>query len=140
MEVNDINTTILKFFWGIADENDCNNLELWLKSSKVNKDCFLREKNLWEVTHPAFNPDSIDENKAGEKLITAIRNYKRPGRRGLKTFWHYWQLAASIIILPIIIFSLLLIMKTSQPTINTIKAPYGTVSHIVLPDEVTKRV
>lgn len=135
MEGNDINTMILKFLLGIASENDCDNLEAWLKDSKENIDEFLREKNLWEITHPAFNPDSIDEHIAERELIAAIRNYQKPKRRVYKTLWHYWQLVAAVTIFPIIIISLLLIMKRSQPAINTIDAQYGTVSHIVLPDK-----
>jgi ferric-dicitrate binding protein FerR (iron transport regulator) len=91
--------------------------------------------NLWQITHPAFNPSDIDV----EKAEAAIRKKIRRKDRLIMTAFLYWQRIAAVLIIPFIALSAYLyqtrdVAECRETGYQVIKSPYGVYSQINLPD------
>lgn len=94
--------------------------------------------NVWEVSHPAFNPEEIDVDSAHRKVMEQILHQNQPvSVRPKLSFLHYWQQVAAILLLPLLILSAYLYFKPASQIAETYQelfTPYGTWSVVNLPD------
>ncbi|GAA6462570.1 FecR family protein [Bacteroides xylanisolvens] len=93
---------------------------------------------MWEVSHPAFNPEEIDVDSAHRKVMEQILHQNQPvSVRPKLSFLHYWQQVAAILLLPLLILSAYLYFKPASQIAETYQelfTPYGTWSVVNLPD------
>lgn len=93
---------------------------------------------MWEVSHPAFNPEEIDVDSAHRKVMEKILHQNQPvSVRPKLSFLHYWQQVAAILLLPLLILSAYLYFKPASQIAETYQelfTPYGTWSVVNLPD------
>ena len=93
---------------------------------------------MWEVSHPAFNPEEIDVDSAHRKVMEQILHPNQPvSVRPKLSFLHYWQQVAAILLLPLLILSAYLYFKPASQIAETYQelfTPYGTWSVVNLPD------
>lgn len=104
----------------------------WLNEIPENRTYFAQLENIWQVAHPAFNPDEIDVMAAQERVMAKIQ-----GRKWIQApiiIW--WQRVAAILILPVIILmGYLLLNQTKAVTaFQEITSPFGMSSKVDLPD------
>lgn len=134
----DIEIMISRYLSKEATPEEIKELESWVSINSENKKSFLAQKNIWEVTHPAFDPDKIDVDSAQRRVMKQIlhRNQSISIRFKL-SFLHYWQQMAAILFLPLLILSAYLYFKPAPSIVEThqeLFTPYGTWSVINLPD------
>ena len=93
-----IDRLIVRYLSGNLELQDKRVLETWISNNQDNYDYFLKMKNLWEVTHPAFDVRSISTTKALSriKLKMGLRE-KRVIR-----IYRYWSRVAAVLIIPIL--------------------------------------
>ena len=113
-------------------------LDDWISATPENYRSFLSQKNVWEVSHPAFNPEEIDVDNAHRKVMEQILHPNQPvSVRPKLSFLHYWQQVAAILLLPLLILSAYLYFKPASQIAETYQelfTPYGTWSVVNLPD------
>lgn len=131
-----IDRLIVRYLSGNLESQDKRVLEMWISKNQDNYDYFLKMKNLWEVTHPAFDVRSISTTKALSriKLKMGLRE-KRVIR-----IYRYWSRVAAVLIIPIL-FALIYMVADrfveqdySKISYQKISAPYGTRIQMNLPD------
>lgn len=109
-------------------------LDEWLHASNDNRRFFNELQNLWHLSHPAFNPESIDETKATRKVIKKINT--QSSEKVPLLVW--WQRAAAILIIPLMLLAGYLLTKetdfTAYDAYQEVFSPYGVRSKINLPD------
>jgi ferric-dicitrate binding protein FerR (iron transport regulator) len=120
---------------GSATAGERLDLEKWVNESPEHLRYYREFVNLWQITHPAFDPEGIDLAKAGE----CIRK-KMAYRPLVHRIWIYWQRIAAIVLVPLLLLSVYLLTVEREPDIyreteyQELKSPYGTFSQIDLPD------
>lgn len=135
---SNIDIIISKFLSKEATEEEIKMLDSWISDNPENRKSYLAQKNIWDNTHPAFDPDEIDVTSAHEKVMNQIlqRDEKVPVRTGA-LIMHYWQQIAAVLLLPLLILSGYLYFKPSPQMAETYQelfTPYGTWSAVNLPD------
>ncbi|MDR3268942.1 MAG: DUF4974 domain-containing protein [Tannerella sp.] len=91
--------------------------------------------NLWQITHPAFDPEGIDVEKAGNSLRQRI---SEPGL--VKKLWIYWQRVAAVILIPLLLLSVYLYLDDGPADVpesteyQELRSPHGMYSKVDLPD------
>ena len=108
---SDIEIIISRYLSKESTAEDIKILDDWISATPENYKSFLAQKNIWEISHPAFNPEEIDV--------------------------HYWQQVAAILLLPLLILSAYLYFKPASQIAETYQelfTPYGTWSVVNLPD------
>lgn len=135
---SDIELLISKYLSKEATLEEIKMLESWISASSENHKSFLVQKNIWEVGHPAFNPDEIDIESAHKKIMEQIHYKNRSASvRPISSFMHYWQQIAAILLLPLLILSTYLYFKPDSRIVESYQelfTPYGTWSVVNLPD------
>ncbi len=136
MEKEDYNNKLyLKALNGNLSEQEQLLLEEWLKESDENLTNFQRDKKIWELT---VFLKKHDLNIARLKTETKILQKQKTK----KDFVYYWQKAAAILLLPVLIASAYLYQtskdKTNFTIVNTstetVTTPYGARTSLTLPD------
>jgi ferric-dicitrate binding protein FerR (iron transport regulator) len=135
--MEDISVLIVRNLEGLADSNEISQLVLWIESSEENRRYYENVKNIWDNSDRKINIDNIDSARALKNVYHRI-HFTTSKRR----FWLYWQKIAAILILPLLIGSLLLVLKKPYKNIissneivyNEIYAAYGTRSSLRLSD------
>ena len=133
--MQEIEEIIVKSFSEEITSEEKNRLSHWLAESSENEKYLAQLKNIWQVSHAAFNPDEIDLNVAENTILQKIDD-----RVPIKvSFWGWWQRVAAIIVLPLIlILSYLLLFdngfSVSEAVYQEISSPPGMSSKIVLTD------
>ncbi|MDR3652892.1 MAG: DUF4974 domain-containing protein [Paludibacter sp.] len=129
-----IEELIAKLFSENITSEEKNTVVSWLNESEENKLYFTQLRNIWQNSHPAFDPKEIDVIAAHEKVMSKIR-----GRRWTHApvvIW--WQRVAAIMILPVIMFTGYLLLNkiphTAVTAYQEITSPYGISSKVDLPD------
>ena len=130
-----IEELITGYLSGNTNKEDTERLVAWIKESPDNLRYYQRLKNIWQVSHPAFGADTIQVASANEKMMSRITPVKWYESR----FIRYWQYAAAILLLPLVVFSSYLFISNqrteySQVAYQEVFAPYGTHSRVNLPD------
>lgn len=135
---SDIEIIISRYLSKEATPEEIKVLDDWISATPENYRSFLSQKNVWEVSHPAFNPEEIDVDNAHRKVMEQILHPNQPvSVRPKLSFLHYWQQVAAILLLPLLILSAYLYFKPASQIAETYQesfAPYGTWSVVNLPD------
>ena len=69
---SDIEIIISKYLSKEAIPEEIKVLDDWISAAPENYRSFLSQKNVWEVSHPAFNPEEIDVDSAHRKVMEQI--------------------------------------------------------------------
>ena len=135
---SDIEIIISRYLSKEATPEEIKVLDDWISATPENYRSFLSQKKVWEVSHPAFNPEEIDVNSAHRKVMEQILHPNQPvSVRPKLSFLHYWQQVAAILLLPLLILSAYLYFKPASQIAETYQelfTPYGTWSVVNLPD------
>ena len=136
---SDIEIIISRYLSKESTAEDIKILDDWISATPENYKSFLAQKNIWEISHPAFNPEEIDVDSAHRKVMEQILHQNRPpvSVRPKLSFLHYWQQVAAILLLPLLILSAYLYFKPASQIAETYQelfTPYGTWSVVNLPD------
>ena len=135
---SDIEIIISRYLSKEATPEEIKVLDDWISATPENYRSFLSQKNVWEVSHPAFNPEEIDVDNAHRKVMEKILHQNQPvSVRPKLSFLHYWQQVAAILLLPLLILSAYLYFKPASQIAETYQelfTPYGTWSVVNLPD------
>lgn len=130
----EIEELIAKQFSGSITPQEKVMLIVWLNKSVENKLYYTQLKNIWQNSHPAFNPDEIDVITAEARVMNKIST--RRWTHAPVIIW--WQRIAAILILPVIMMmGYLLYNQTSDKTAiayQEITSPFGISSKVDLPD------
>lgn len=135
---SDIEIIISRYLSKEATQEEIKELEKWISTTPENYKSFLAQKNIWEVIHPAFNPEEIDVDSAQRKVMGQLLHQNQSASvRSKSSFLHYWQQVAAILLLPLLILSAYLYFKPDPQVAETYQelfTPYGTWSVVNLPD------
>lgn len=131
-----IQSIITAYLSGKATNEERRELEDWVSQSSDNERCFQEMRNIRQVMNPAFNPSEINVFEARKNILANIAATKR---NMVRTLVVYWQRAAAILIIPLLIFCTYLYLDKDSGLYDTIeyqevKSPHGTFSEVRLPD------
>lgn len=130
----EIEELIVKSFSQSLNPEEKIYLDSWLDESKENKIHFVQLRNIWQVAHPAFNPDEIDAGKAEARVRRKI--LLQNCTHNSVAIW--WQRAAAVLFLPLIILMGYLFFNRSQLkkviAYQEVTSPFGISSKIELSD------
>ena len=133
----DIEILIVRLFNGTISSEEKERLAVWCGESAENKQTFVRIKNIWDAAHPAFPAQDIYVDQAEAKILRKIRKGKREQTR----FLVWWQRAAAVIVIPLLVTSLYLFFnrqsKEDVVSRQEIIVPKGTYTKVTLPDKST---
>jgi ferric-dicitrate binding protein FerR (iron transport regulator) len=134
---NDIERLITAYLRGSATANERLELEEWVTESPEHLRDYREFVNLWQVTHPAFDPEGIHVAQARERVLKKITPPPSPVYR----MWIYWQRTAAIALVPLLLLCVYFWIATPREPeaydgieYQELKSPYGTFSQIELPD------
>lgn len=131
---NEIDILISKLLSGNISPADKLLLDEWLRADSHNMDYFNKLQNIWHLSHPAFNPESIDVKKATEKVTGKIKEQSRIKIPVL--IW--WQRIAAVLVIPLMVLAGYLMNKetdlTAKDVYQEVFSPFGVRSKINLPD------
>ncbi|BEG99259.1 FecR family protein [Bacteroides sedimenti] len=131
---NNIDILIAKHFSEELTIDEENMLTSWLNEDVNNIAYFNQLRNIWQVSYPSFNPETIDVAKAEKKIMKTIK-VKRWTQMPAVV---WWQRIAAIIILPLFLLMAYLINKeknlTAEVVYQEIFSPFGVRSQVNLPD------
>lgn len=130
--INDIDIRIVDFLTGNMDAENLRALEVWVRSSRTNRDYFITQCECWISAIDVDSAARYDAEKAFEqfKLRTGIR--KRAQRR---LSWLPWA-AAAVIALFVSVFA----FRSGEKSVHdrfadiTVEAPLGGKTRLTLPD------
>lgn len=132
-----IEELLVKLFVGAITPDEKISLKIWVNENTQNRAYYEEMKNVWQGTHPAFSPESIDV-LAAEKTVMAITN-KNKFIHSAVFVW--WQRVAAILLLPVVmVMGYLLYDHPSRSTaiaFQEISSPFGMCSKVDLPDGTT---
>ncbi len=134
---NNIKIKITRYFIGEASPEEKDLIKSWISESKENYIEFCSLRNIWEVANPTFDPATINSLSAYKKVT---KNIKSKQTIPLRKILYYWQRAAAILILPLLILTVYFILAdpsllTEETTAyNEIRVPAGTSAKVTLPD------
>jgi len=121
---------------GLADANEVSALNEWIDSSEGNRKFFAQIQNIWDVSDGEIDSEIIDASKALRMVQGRISKKSKKG-----TFWKYWQKAAAILILPLLMGSVLWtylrpgnVPDSEEVMYNEVYAAFGTRSSLTLAD------
>jgi transmembrane sensor len=132
--IEDISRIIAAYLGGTASEEDTDFLKNWVESSDENRRFYLKMKNIWDVSNPGTDPETISSNIALAKVLKQINRDKAES-----PFWRYLQKVAAILLLPLLLAIIVqfIVQKQSknQPeTYSEIQSAPGTRQQITLSD------
>lgn len=123
-----------RYFSGESTPEEIDLLTGWVQADPENRAYYQRLRNIWDVSHPAFPPADINVEKAHDAFINRIQSPKKYR----SVIIRYWQYAAAILLLPLILSVSYLLYERSQllaeVTYQEVFSPYGTHSMLNLPD------
>jgi ferric-dicitrate binding protein FerR (iron transport regulator) len=132
---NQIELLITACLTGQATGEERQALHTWIHATPEHLHYYQDFVNIWQGTHPAFDPEGIDVGKAEYKVIDRISETSV-----VKKLWTYWQHIAAVMLLPLLLLSAYLLVdrQTDAPDEEIIyqelKSPHGMFSQVDLPD------
>jgi transmembrane sensor len=135
-EQEEIEALIILSFSRALNTEEVDILSGWLNESSGNKQRYLELSNLWQITHPAFLPESIDVEAAEKKFMSRIEERKVTRVH----FFMLMQRVAAVLILPLLALSAYLMYNqyfrnsVTQIAYQEVSAPFGMSSKVDLPD------
>jgi ferric-dicitrate binding protein FerR (iron transport regulator) len=129
---------IVKFFSKSFTNDERDILFQWLKEDDQNVRYFLTLQNMWQISHPAFNPSDIDIDKACANVLQNINDSKTRSINKSKKLIVWWQKIAAILLIPVIAFTLyqnIIVQNESNYTsYQEVSSPIGLKTQLLLPD------
>ena len=130
-----IESKIINYLTGNATPEEIEELVKWVNESPDHMRVYEQIRNIWEVSHPAFDVTDEDEERAQKMLLSDISD----NIGWIKRIGTYWQHVAAILILPLIAYSIYQHKKINDYNLTGITQqeiiiPYGTHSSLNLPD------
>jgi ferric-dicitrate binding protein FerR (iron transport regulator) len=110
-------------------------LETWVHENPEHLRYYQDFVNIWQVTHPAFDPAGIDVSKAEKKIRKRIS-----GTKAVQKLWVYWQRVAAIMLIPLLLWSVYRYVDNHADPLpeetgyQELKSPRGMFSRTELPD------
>ena len=89
---------IAKYLTENATPEEIAELERWIKASHSNWRFFMQEKNIWHSIDKSIDPSEISTEKALEVFMNQISE-----RSTIKLLWNYFQTAAAVLIIPLVL-------------------------------------
>ena len=129
---NQIEQLIYNYLSGKATPEETAALTDWTRAHPDNLRRYRQLRNIWQVAHPAFNPEDIrveEARKAVMKQLATVPWYR--------TALVYWQRAAAVLVLPLLMLTAWLMADNEKEVAvswQEVFAPYGTYSKVSLPD------
>lgn len=120
---------------GKATPEEKQELTEWIQRHPDNRRHYQQMQNIWHITHPAFQSEEINIGEAHAAFMK-----KLPLIPWYRKAFAYWQRAAAILLLPLIVYSVYQQIENSGKeeqgtgTFQEVMAPYGTRSKVNLPD------
>ena len=75
-----IDELIIKCLSGEAGVDESKELSRWMDADKKHLAYFLKMKNIWDISHPAFDIESIQPQYRLEQLLEKIKGRQRRNR------------------------------------------------------------
>ena len=75
-----IDELIIKCLSGEAGVDESKELSRWMDADKEHLAYFLKMKNIWDISHPAFDIESIQPQYRLEQLLEKIKGRQRRNR------------------------------------------------------------
>lgn len=131
-----IELLIIKSFSGSCTPEINEQISSWVNESAKNRSIYQELKNIWQVSQPKFSPSDIDVAAAERKVLGQIQERKFFNTNIIL----FWQRIASILFIPVIMFSGYLMYKqsihstSSDMAYQEVSSIFGMVSKVVLPD------
>lgn len=102
----------------------------------------VSSKNIWDVSHPTFSPESIDVPEAFRKVMENIERKEKKSESTMDKFRRIWQLAASAIAVPALGLAIFFGIEYYRSAIHgsedkymqTATTSYGMRTSLTLPD------
>jgi ferric-dicitrate binding protein FerR (iron transport regulator) len=132
---NQIELLITDCLTGKATNEEQLLLRTWICATPEHWRYYQDFTNIWQGTHPAFDPEEIDVLKAEKQVVSQISE-----THIVKKLWRYWQNIAAIMLIPLLALSVYLLvyqpMDASDEEIayQELKSPHGMFSQVNLPD------
>lgn len=132
---NQIELLITACLTGKATPEEQKLLATWTDESPEHLRYYQDFVNIWQITHPAFDPDEIDVVKAENSIRKKISETDI-----VKRLWNYWQRVAAVILIPLLLLSVYLYLDDRQTDVHEsigyqeLKSPHGMYSKVDLPD------
>lgn len=138
---NNIEKLYVKYFSGNATEEEKNIINVYLHICDENKKVFEELRNIWEITHPVFNPDEVNTEKAHETIINTIKQRAIKTEFTRKNILFYWKHIAATVFVPLLIASFFIYKNHPAETAlilsDTVKecvSPKGKITYLTLDD------
>ena len=133
-EKQPIEELVVSFFSGNISPDEKRILIAWLSESSENKSHFEQLRNIWQVSHPAFQPGDIDLDQAQLRVMRKING----GFRRTSILMIRAQQVAAVLVIPLILLAAYQFyhstVRDSQIAYQEIISPFGMHSKITLPD------
>jgi len=133
---NQIELLITTCLTGKATDEEQQSLETWVHANPEHLRYYQDFVNIWQVTHPAFDPAGIDVAQAEKKLRKRISE-----TNAVQKLWIYWQRVAAILLIPLLLWSAYRYVDNRQADsfqesteYQELKSPCGMFSRVELPD------
>lgn len=137
IDEKNIEQSIARYFMGIADANEREEVLKWAESDEENKKTFLRYKNIWEGTHTPFNKEDIDTASAYEQIFGSMDEHTEENGRSRFSIVRF----AAVMALPLAFFSIwsgIVLMKAKSEAehdvTQTTISPIGAMTRLSLSD------
>jgi len=130
-ENSSVHNLIANYLGGNPSKDEMQTLESWVRESDENLAYYRQLKNIWEATEVL----PISTEKVLEKVMKRIDS----GHKGI-SFWYFFQKAAAILFIPLLISMLWMNFGKNSKTVNSsitcnkVIAAFGTFSILELPD------
>lgn len=136
---NNIESVYIKYFSGQATEEEIQVIHDYLNQSVQHKANFEELRNVWEASHPAFDPADIALVNAREKVIHTLEMGRPHAITAYPKIRSSWKYAAAIFI-PLLIASFFIFKniqeasKLANAEYKEIVSPGGKVTQLILAD------
>ncbi|MDR0540928.1 MAG: FecR domain-containing protein [Dysgonamonadaceae bacterium] len=141
MDAKEIDLLLVKLFSGTADDDEIRAVKLYVEATPENRRYFQEMKNVWEIAHPAFEPKTINLDKAYNK-VAAEANIPVQSEKQIWyiSFRRYAAVAAAVLI-PLVVLSVIFfnhspksIDMVAEVNYQKVLSPNNARSEITLPD------
>ena len=132
-----IEVLIARFLAGDAAREELDELTAWIDRNQENLAYFLKMKNIWDTTHPAFDPRSIHAGEALNDLWIRIGKARR--KRMGRMLVGIWPRIAAVIALPLLAATVWMGVQhirrnNHEVAYQEVTVLYGTRSTVTLSD------
>ncbi|MDR1683304.1 MAG: FecR domain-containing protein [Candidatus Symbiothrix sp.] len=139
MNKKEIDLLLIKLFSGRANDDEICAIKSYAETMPENRAYFQEMKNVWEIAHPAFEPKTINVEKAYNKVAAEANLPMQPEKQAWYIPFRRYAAAAAIFI-PLAVLSVFLINRLPKPVdiaevhYQKVMSPNNERTEITLPD------